>query len=250
MKKIYVTQASLPEFAKYNDLLQEIWENKQISNNGPMVKRLEKEIAEFLGLDHCILMANGTLALQIAIKALDLSGEVITTPFSYVATTSSLLWEGCTPIFADIDEASFTINPEKIEELITDKTSGILATHVFGNACYIKQLQIISKKHGIPLLFDGAHGFGSSWKGKSLLSYGDVSICSLHATKLFNSAEGGLVIARNPQIRKKIEQMRRFGHNGPNAFHCMGINAKMSELHAALGLCNLPLVKDNIQREN
>ena len=121
MKKIYVTQASLPEFAKYNDLLQEIWENKQISNNGPMVKRLEKEIAEFLGLDHCILMANGTLALQIAIKALDLSGEVITTPFSYVATASSLLWEGCTPIFADIDEASFTINPEKIEELITDK---------------------------------------------------------------------------------------------------------------------------------
>ena len=197
---------------------------------------------------HCV--ANGSLGLQIALKALGVNGEVVTTPFSYVATTACPLWEGCTVKFADIEPDTLTIDPRAVEAAVTPKTEAILATHVFGNPCDCKALEAIAKKHGLALIFDAAHAFGVTYKGKSILEYGDASMVSLHATKLFHAVEGGFVLAKDPVVAEKMEWMRRFGHKGPEEFHGLGINAKMSELHAAMGLCNLRHILDiSIARE-
>jgi dTDP-4-amino-4,6-dideoxygalactose transaminase len=240
LKKINVTEPFLPPFEEYVEYLKGIWERNWLTNQGPLVQELEAKLQAYHGLSmpvHCV--ANGSLGLQIALKALGVKGEIITTPFSYVATTACPLWEGCTVKFADIEPDTLTIDPKAVEAAITPQTEAILATHVFGNPCDCEALEAIAKKHGLALVFDAAHAFGVSYKGKSVLEYGDASMVSLHATKLFHAVEGGFIVAKDPAVSEKMEWMRRFGHKGTEEFHGVGTNAKLSEFHAAMGLCNL-----------
>ncbi len=237
MLPIQVTEPFLPDIKEYQALLAGIWERNWLTNQGPLVCELEKNLRIYLQVSspvHCV--ANGGLGLQIILKALGVSGEVITTPFSYVATTSAPLWEGCSVIFADIDPLSLTIDPKAVEAAITRRTQAILATHVFGNPCDVEALAAIADKHGLALIYDAAHAFGVRYKGKSILEYGDASLVSTHATKLFHTVEGGFVVAKDTEVSEKVEWMRRFGHAGPEQFKGIGMNAKMSELHAAMGL--------------
>lgn len=245
MKPIQVTEPYLPPFEEYVEYLKGIWERNWLTNQGPLVQELEARLKAYHQLNtpvHCV--ANGSLGLQIALKALGVSGEVITTPFSYVATTACPLWEGCTVKFADIEPDTLTIDPKAVEAAITSKTEAILATHVFGNPCDCEALEAIAKKHGLALIFDAAHAFGVTYKGKSILEYGDASMVSLHATKLMHAVEGGFIVAKDPAVSEKMEWMRRFGHKGTEEFHGVGTNAKMSELHAAMGLCNLNHIEE------
>jgi len=239
---INVTKPFLPLKSEYDAYISEIWNRNWLTNNGPLVNDLELKLKQYLNLNHLLYLNNGTIALQIAIKALDLKGEIITTPFSYVATTSSIAWEGCTPVFVDIDPETFNINPALIEAAITPQTSAILATHVYGNPCDIDAIDKIAKKHNLKVIYDAAHCFGTKYKGKSVFEYGDVSTTSFHATKLFHTIEGGAVFTQDPEVLKKMAYMRNFGHNGPEAFFGIGINGKNSEFHAAMGLCNLNYV--------
>jgi dTDP-4-amino-4,6-dideoxygalactose transaminase len=239
---INVTKPYLPPFEDYFDYVRGIYKRNWLTNNGPLVNELELKLKEYLNLPHLLYLNNGTIALQIAIKALELSGEIITTPFSYVATTSSIVWEGCKPVFVDIDKDTFNIDPNKIEAAITDKTSGILATHVFGNPCDIDAIEKIAKKHKLKVIYDAAHCFGSKYKGKSVFAYGDISTTSFHATKLFHTVEGGAVFCNSPDLLKKMAFLRNFGHNGPEDFAMVGINGKNSEFHAAMGLANFPFI--------
>jgi len=249
MKRINVTEPFLPPFEEYVEYLKGIWERNWLTNQGPLVQELEQKLQEYHQLSmpvHCV--ANGSLGLQIALKALGVKGEVVTTPFSYVATTACPLWESCTVKFADIEPDTLTIDPKAVEAAITPKTEAILATHVFGNPCDCEALEAIAKKHGLALIFDAAHAFGVTYKGKSLLEYGDASMVSLHATKLFHAVEGGFIVAKDPAVSEKMEWMRRFGHKGPEEFHGVGTNAKLSELHAAMGLCNLNHIEEILGR--
>jgi len=239
-ENINVTKTFLPNQEEYNAILKFAWDNSWITNRGNLVRQLESDIKSKFNISNIIATTNGTLPLQIAIKALGLKGEVITTPFSYVATTSSIVWEGCTPVFADIDAETLNIDPSKIEEKITKKTSAILATHVFGNPCDIDSIEVIAKKHGLKVIYDAAHCFGVSYKGKSIFEYGDVSTCSFHATKIFHTGEGGALFTSDKELHNKLFYHHNFGHNGPENFEGKGINAKMSELQAAMGLSVLP----------
>jgi dTDP-4-amino-4,6-dideoxygalactose transaminase len=239
---INVTKPFFPPIEEYEYYMRAIWERKWLTNNGPLVNELELRLSEYFGIRNVLFLANGTIALQIAIKVLELKGEIITTPFSFVATASSIVWEGATPVFADIDPKTFNIDPEEVAKKITKKTQAILATHVFGNPCDIEKLEAIAKRHGLYLLFDGAHVFGTTYKGKSVTAYGDITTLSFHATKLFHTVEGGAVIANSDEISEKIAFARNFGHDGPERFVGVGINGKSSEIHAAMGLCNLKYV--------
>ncbi len=242
---INVTQPFLPPYEVYEKYIKEVWEKKWLTNNGPMVQDLEKKLKEFLGVKHLFFVTNGTIALQIAIKVLDLKGEIITTPFSYVATTNAVLWEGCKPVFADIQSTDFNIDPEKAEALITENTRAIMATHVYGNPCEIEKLEAICKKHNLKLIFDAAHAFGTIYKNSSLLSFGDISTCSFHATKLFHTIEGGALITNDDNLADAIMLCRQFGHVG-DEYYSIGINGKNSEMHAAMGLSVLPYVHNII----
>jgi dTDP-4-amino-4,6-dideoxygalactose transaminase len=239
-----VTHTFLPPMEEYNKYLEEIWKRNWLTNNGPLFNELEVKLREYLGLGHLLYLTNGTIALQIAIKALGLKGEIITTPFSYVATTSSIVWEGCEPVFTDIDPDTLNINPDLIEAAITKKTSAILATHVFGNPCEIEKIEEIARKHNLKVIYDAAHCFGTTYKGKSVFKYGDISTLSFHATKLFHTIEGGAIATRDPDLAKKTISLRNFGHKGYEDFAGLGINGKNSEFHAAMGLCNLKYVED------
>jgi dTDP-4-amino-4,6-dideoxygalactose transaminase len=249
MKPINVTEPYLPPFEEYVEYLKGIWERNWLTNQGPLVQKLEQKLQAYHGLSmpvHCV--ANGSLGLQIALKALGVTGEIITTPFSYVATTACPLWEGCTVKFADIEPDSLTIDPKAVEAAITPKTEAILATHVFGNPCDCEALDALAAKHGLAMIYDAAHAFGVSYKSKSILEYGDASMVSLHATKLLHAVEGGFIVAKDPAVSKKMEWMRRFGHKGQDDFHGVGTNAKMSEFHAAMGLCNLKHIEAILDR--
>jgi dTDP-4-amino-4,6-dideoxygalactose transaminase len=236
---IPVTKPFQPPLEELNVHLQDIWKSGIYTNNGPKAQQLELELKEYLDVPDLLFLTNGTIALQLAIKALDLKGEILTTPFSYVATTSSIVWEGCTPVFVDIDKETFNIDPTLIEEQITSKTSAILATHVFGNPCDIDEIDRIAKKHNLKVIYDGAHAFGVKYKGESIFNFGDITTCSTHATKLFHTVEGGFVVSKNKDLMKRVAFMRNFGHNGPYEYSEVGINGKNSELHAAVGLVNL-----------
>jgi dTDP-4-amino-4,6-dideoxygalactose transaminase len=236
---ITVTKPFLPPIAEYQAYLSRIWEREWLTNNGPLVNELELELKELLDVEHLLYLSNGTIALQIAIHALELGGEIITTPFSYVATTSSIVWERCTPVMVDICPATLNIDPEKIEAAISERTSAILATHVFGNPCDVDEIGRIAQKHGLQVIYDGAHAFGTRYKGRSALAYGDIATCSFHTTKLFHTVEGGAVVTANAELLKKMARMRNFGHVSASEFAEVGINGKNSELHAAMGLCNL-----------
>lgn len=242
---INVTKTFLPPQGEYQAILKKAWKKGWITNRGDLVKHLELELKSHLQVENIIAMTNGTLPLQIAIKALGLKGEIITTPFSYVATTSSIVWEGCQPVFVDIDPQYLTIDETKIEAAITDKTSAILATHVYGNPCNVDAIDKIARKYKLKVIYDAAHCFGVTYKGQSIFNYGDVSTCSFHATKVFHTGEGGALFCK-PEYFDSMFYHHNFGHDGPESFHGIGINAKMSELQAAMGLAILPYMRDII----
>ena len=241
---ITVTKSFLPPIEEYMSFVQRAYNNEWLTNRGDLVKELEQKLSDYLELEDSkiICMNNGTIPLQIALKLLGNGGEVITTPFSYVATTASIVWENCTPVFVDINPEYLTIDEAKIEAAITEKTTCILATHVFGNPCNIEEIERIAKKHNIKVIYDAAHCFGVKYKGKSIFEYGDVSTCSFHATKLFHTGEGGAFFTKNNKLFDNAFLGHSFGHKGDEYFS-LGINAKMSELSAAMGLSVLKYIE-------
>lgn len=239
---IPVTKTYIPDIQEYHAIVQRAFDKGWVSNRGELVLELEDKITKTLSLDQAKILClnNGTSPLQIALKALAQNGEVITTPFSYVATTAAIIWENCTPVFVDIHPEYLTIDETKIEAAITNKTTCILATHVYGNPCNVDAIEKIAKKHSLKVIYDAAHCFGVTYNGKSIFEYGDISTCSFHATKIFHTGEGGALFCKDEQLFFKLFNSHNFGHNGPEDFHGLGINAKMSELNAAMGLAVLP----------
>lgn len=245
---IPVTKPFLPPKHEFDTLVNGIWDRNWLTNNGPLANELELLLAEYLKVDRVCYLSNGTIALQIAIKALKLTGEIITTPFSYVATVSSIVWEGCQPVFVDIDPLSFNIDPAGIEQAITPRTSAILATHVYGNPCEIDSIRKIANKYGLKVIYDAAHCFGTKYKGQSVYKYGDISTASFHATKLYHTIEGGAIFSPHAEIIEDVTWIRNFGHAGPVRFSGLGINGKNSELHAAMGIVNLNYIENILER--
>ena len=241
---INVTKTFLPPQEEYNAILKRAWDKHWLTNRGVLVQELESILRNYLNVPFVLAMTNGTLPLQIAIKTLKLEGEIITTPFSYVATTSSIVWEGCKPVFVDIHPEYLTIDETKIEAAITNKTSAILATHVFGNPCHVEVIESIAKRHNLLVIYDSAHAFGVKYNQNSLFKYGDINTCSFHATKLFHTGEGGCITVNDKSLYEKMYFSHNFGHNGPGKFSGAGINAKMSELQAAMGLAVYPHLDD------
>jgi dTDP-4-amino-4,6-dideoxygalactose transaminase len=239
---INVTKSFLPPYSEYSKRIEKIWETAWLTNHGPNVTELEKQVAAYLGVKHCFFTGNGTIAIQIALKALGISKKVITTPFSYVATTTSILWEHCTPIFVDINNTDFNIDVTKIEQAITPDTEAILAVHVYGNPCDVEVIEAIANKHNLKIIYDGAHAFGAEYKQRAVLNYGDISTCSFHATKIFHTIEGGAILTNDDALVNPILLYRSFGHIGDD-YYSVGINGKNCEFHAAMGLCNLPYLE-------
>lgn len=244
---IHVTKTFLPPLGEYIAQVERAFNNGWLTNRGELVLELEEKLKQYLGVDNILITNNGTIPLQIALKLLGKGGEIITTPFSYVATVSSIVWENCTPVFADIHPEYLTIDETKIEAAITDKTTCILATHVFGNPCHVEAIEAIASRNGLKVIYDAAHCFGVKYNGKSIFEFGDVSTCSFHATKLFHTAEGGAIFCRDPELLHQIYYSHNFGHNGPLDFYGLGVNAKISELQAAMGLAILPHMADILQ---
>jgi len=236
---INVTKTYLPDKQKYMGYIDKIFESGWVTNNGPMVRELEQRLAEYLGVKNIVLVANGTIALEIAYHLLKLQNEVITTPFSFVATTSSLVSNGLKPVFADIDPDTFNLDPKNIEEKITNKTSAIVPVHVFGNACEVEEIDKIANKHDLKVIYDAAHAFGVKYKGESILNYGDVSTLSFHATKLFHTVEGGALIINDDTLVEEARFLINFGIDDIDSVKSLGTNAKMNEFEAAMGLCIL-----------
>lgn len=247
-KKINITQSFLPPFAEYMQLVQKIWETKQLTNRGNYVVTLENKIKNYLNSKaKPLLVCNGTMALQLAIKALALKGEIITTPFSYVATVSSIAWENCHPVFVDIHPEYLTMDEKKIEAAITKNTTAILATHIYGNPAEVEVIEAIAKKHNLKVIYDAAHCFGVKYKEKSIFDFGDISICSFHATKIFHTGEGGSIFCNDNTLNKTIFDYHNFGHGENDSFNSLGVNSKMSEINAAIGLALLPYMTKTIQ---
>jgi len=239
MKNIYVTQPYMPPLEEFIPYLEKIWESKWLTNSGPFHQELEKKLADYLGIEHIALFANGTLALVTALQSLQITGEVITTPFSFVATAHSLLWNGIKPVFVDIDPETFNLDPEKIEAAITPHTTAILPVHVYGNPCDVEKIQKIADTYGLKVIYDAAHAFGVSYKGKSLLKHGDLSILSFHATKVFTTFEGGAIVCPDAKTKKRIDDLKNFGFADEVTVVASGINGKMNEVQAAFGLLQL-----------
>lgn len=243
---IYITKPTLNSLSEYTALLEKIWETRQLTNTGPLSRQLESALSEFLSTPHVLLVTNGTLAIHVAIQALDLKDcEIITTPFTWISTATSILWEQCTPVFVDIDPKTFNIDPLAIEAAITPKTKAILAVHVFSNPCDVQQIDAIAKRHNLRVIYDAAHAFGVNVAEKSIFDFGDLSTTSFHATKIFNTAEGGAVFCANEDLYYKVRSVRDFGFSLKRELVRLGTNAKMSEIHAALGLVNLPLFEES-----
>lgn len=243
---VNVTKSFLPPLNEYEDYIKRVWENRYLTNEGPLLKELMVGLKQYLNVDNINLVNNGTVAIELAIKALGIEdGEIITTPFSFVATTSSILWERCTPVFVDIDEENLGIDVNKIENAITNKTKAILAVHVFGYPCDVDKIKQIADKYNLKVIYDGAHAFASRYRGKSLLSYGDITTCSFHATKLFHTIEGGACICNSKELDDKIQSLKTFG-NVNGIYEEVGTNAKMTEFSAAMGLANLKYINEII----
>lgn len=245
---INVTKTYLPDKDKYKTYVDEIFANGWLTNNGPLVQKLEKRLAEYLGVKNIVLVSNGTIALEIAYRTLELKGFVITTPFSFVATTSSLVTNGLLPIFADIDEKTFNLNPKNVEKLITPNTSAILPVHVFGNACEVEEIEEIAKRYNLKVIYDAAHAFDVKYKEKSVLNYGDISTLSFHSTKLFHSIEGGALIINDDELVQKARYLINFGIKNTEEIPHLGTNAKMNEFEAAMGLCVLDDIEEIKQK--
>lgn len=244
---IYVTQPFLPPLADFIPYLEGIWSRRVLTNSGPLHNQLEEELAEYLGVENVSLFSNGTIALLTALQVLDVSGEVITTPYSFVATSHSLLWNGLTPVFVDIESTSLNIDPEKIEAAITPKTSAILPVHCYGRPCNVEAIQRIADRYSLKVIYDAAHAFGVKYKDSSLLNHGDLSVLSFHATKVFNTFEGGAIICRDAEIKGRIDKLKNFGFVNEVEVVAPGINGKMNEFSAALGLLQLKHVEGAIE---
>lgn len=238
-KKIHVTQPFLPPIEEFLPYVQEIWNNRYLTNGGPLHQRLERELADYLGVEHLALFNNGTIALIAALQAFDLKGEVITTPFSFVATTNALIWHKNTPVFVDIDPVTANLDPAKIEAAITPRTSAILPVHCYGNPCDMEAIRDIADRHGLKVIYDAAHAFGVHNDEGSVLARGDLSTLSLHATKVFNTFEGGAIICRDAAMKQHIDELKNFGIVDELTVKVPGSNGKMSEIHAAMGLAQL-----------
>ena len=244
-KPIYVTMPTLAPLNEVNELLQGVWQSGVMTHNGPLLQKFEKEVRDWHGAQYHTVVVNGTIALQMAIKALELKGEIITTPFSFIATTSAIQYEGCTPVYVDIDPETLTMDPSKIEPAITDKTVAIMPVHVFGNSCDIEAIDAIAKKHNLKVIYDACHSVGVKYKGQSVFNYGDISCTSYHATKMLNSGEGGGCFTTDPILDAKLKRIRFFGfsEDKTNVVES-GSNFKMTEVHAAVGLANLKYLQD------
>lgn len=238
-KPIFVTQPSLPPLEEYVDLLKGVWHTGILTHNGPLVQRFENELAQNLGVKNFTTVTNGTIAIQMAIRALEIKGEIITTPFSWIATVSAIKYEGCKPVFCDINRDTLNIDVTAIEKHITKDTVAIMPVHVFGTPCDVEAIQKIADKHNLKVIYDAAHAIGSTYKNESVLNYGDVSATSLHGTKLLNTAEGGGCVTTNNELNENLKRIRFFGHNDAKDVVQDGFNGKMTEIHAALGLANL-----------
>lgn len=247
-KKIYITQPALPPLDEFIGYLKEIWDSKWITNEGKFHKEFEKQLAEYLGVKYISLFANGTLALISALQVLRITGEVITTPYSFVATTHALWWNGIKPVFVDIEPEYCNLNPEKIEVAITSKTTAILPVHVYGNPCNVERIQEIADIYGLKVIYDAAHAFGVEKNGNSILNYGDLSVLSFHATKTFNTIEGGAIICHDEKTKKRIDYLKNFGFADEVTVVAPGINAKMNEVQAAYGILQLKSFNEQIER--
>tara|TARA_B110000971_G_C20033692_1_gene512956 strand:- start:1711 stop:2832 length:1122 start_codon:yes stop_codon:yes gene_type:complete len=244
---INVTKTFFPPIEEYNTQVARIWKNEWLTNRGELLNELEEKLRNYLLVGDLTIMNNGTIPIQIALKVIGEQGEIITTPFSYIATTSAIVWQNCTPVFVDIHPEYLTIDETKIEAAITSKTTAILATHVFGNPCHIEEIERIATKYKLRVIYDAAHCFSVKYKGKSIFEYGDVSICSFHATKLFHTGEGGALFCNNLDLKHQMYYSHNFGHNGPLEFHGVGINGKISELQSAMGLAVLPYMTSIVE---
>lgn len=248
-EKISVVQPTLPPFDEYISEISDLWETKWLTHTGPKHQQLEKELQEYLDVDAVSLFSNGHMALELAIQALDLSGEIITTPFTFVSTTQAIMRNGIEPVFCDINDKDYTIDVRAIEELITNKTTAIIPVHVYGNACDVTAIESIAEKYGLKVIYDAAHAFGMKVNGKGIANYGDMSMFSFHATKVFNTVEGGAIASNQNTYKQILSSLRQFGQIvGTDETPIVGTNAKMTEIHAAMGLCNLRHVNESIEK--
>ena len=247
-KPIYVTQPYLPPLEEFIPYLRQVWDNKILTNNGPFHAQLEQRLCDYLGVNHLALFTNGTIALVTALQALRITGEVITTPYSFVATTHSLLWNNIKPVFVDIDPNTCNINPDLIEEAITPQTTAIMPVHCYGNPCAVERIQQIADTYGLKVIYDAAHAFGVKYKGESLLRYGDLSVLSFHATKVFNTFEGGAIVCPDAKTKQRIDYLKNFGFSDEVTVTAPGINGKMNEVQAAFGLLQLHHVDEVMER--
>lgn len=247
-RPIYVTQPTLAPLAEVTALLEGVWSSGVMTHNGPLVQRFERECVEQLGLSRIVAVSNGTIAIQMAIRALELEGEIITTPFTFVATVNAILWERCTPVFVDIDPETLNIDPEKIAAAITSKTVAIMPVHVFGNPCEVERIQAIADQHGLKIIYDAAHAVGVNYNGQALLNYGDISATSFHATKMLNTAEGGGCVAKTAELHQRLKEIRFFGYDDTKDVVRNGFNGKMTEVHAAIGIANLRYLPDALAK--
>lgn len=245
---IYVTRPSLPDLEEFIPYLEKIWKSKILTNNGFFHQQLEKELAQFLGVPYLSLFANGTLALVAALQVLRITGEVITTPYGFVATTHALWWNNIKPVFVDIEPDLCNLNPEKIKAAITPRTTAILPVHIYGNPCKVEGIQEIANIYGLKVIYDAAHAFGVNYNGQSIMNYGDLSVLSFHATKVFNTLEGGAIVCHDAATKKKIDSLKNFGFAGETTVIAHGINSKMNEVQAALGLLQLKHHQENIEK--
>ena len=246
-KPIYVTSPSLAPLPELLSLLEGVWERGILTHNGPLVQQFEKDFCRYFNIPSIVAVTNGTIAIQMAIKALDLKGEIITTPFTWVATVSAIKWEQCTPVFVDIDPQTLNMDPKKIEEKITKDTVAIMPVHVFGNACDCDTIETIAKKHNLKVIYDAAHAVGTNYHGSSVLTRGDISATSFHATKLLNTAEGGGCITLDLSLHEKLKRIRFFGHDDRKDIVEDGFNGKMTEVHAALGIANMRTISEVLE---
>jgi dTDP-4-amino-4,6-dideoxygalactose transaminase len=247
-KPIFVTQPYLPPLEEFTPYLEKIWENKQLTNNGPFHQQLEKALCEYLGVEHLALFVNGTIGLLTALQALRITGEVITTPYSFVATSHSLLWNDIKPVFVDIDPATCNLDPEKIEAAITPQTTAIMPVHCYGTPCDVERIERIADTYGLKVIYDAAHTFGVKYKGESLLKHGDLSVLSFHATKVFNTLEGGAIVCPDAKTKQRIDYLKNFGFANEVTVVAPGINGKMNEISAAFGLLQLNHIDEALER--
>lgn len=248
MKNILVTQSSMPIKEEYFQEIDELWESHWLTNMGVKHKKLQAELKNYMGVENIDLLTNGHMALELSMQALGLKGEIITTPFTFASTTHAIVRNGCTPVFCDVNAIDYTIDVTKIESLITDKTTAIVPVHVYGNVCDVKEIECLANKYGLKVVYDAAHAFGETYKGKGIGSFGDVSCFSFHATKVFNTIEGGAVCFKDEELGRKIYNLKNFGIRGPEDVEEVGANAKMNEFCAAMGICNLRHVDEEITK--